>query len=282
MAKSKTKKRKRNRKGRFGNCAICNRPRRLTQNHVPPKGSYNTGPVVIHSIAGNEDGSREKGRLSQNGLWFESICDQCNGDRLGRNYDIALNEFSNNAKRYTRSVLSLPGVGRISCRPQRVARAVIGHILSTVPSHEVGRAVEEYPLGNAMREYFLNPGSALPNLLNVHVWSFPYPKIAILRAFSTIGGPTGGVAGSILKFFPLAFWVTHGKPPPYPFVTNLLPDRELGMTTESEILVHFGDAPHEGFPEAPLDDDVHAASMFASSHSLYAVPRKKKGNLIAR
>ncbi len=273
MAKKPTKRRERRRPGRFGHCAICDQRRRLTEDHVPPRSCFNTGPVTIRSVVDELSNDSIRPRFSQRGLTFESICDECNEHRLGREYDPALRDFTYAARPYAKSVLTLPRMAILPCVPQRVARAVIGHLLAAVPDAQIGRPVLASPAYDAMREYFLNPGLALPNRLAIGCWPFPTEEVVVVRGLILGGGTMHLAMGSILKFYPLAFWVFYGELAGHPSIVNLLPTRTFSMDHESLIALDFGARPHPRFPEGPGD---HGSPMFSGERALIARPRGAK------
>ncbi|UKP01513.1 hypothetical protein [Nostoc sp. UHCC 0870] len=63
-----------------GKCNICGKDGKLTDDHVPPKGSLNPSKVKIMTLVGSIDKLHEKSidskitRTSQNGLKFLSLC----------------------------------------------------------------------------------------------------------------------------------------------------------------------------------------------------------------
>ncbi|MDX2273503.1 MAG: hypothetical protein NW237_16335 [Cyanobacteriota bacterium] len=63
-----------------------------------------------------------------------------------------------------------------------------------------------------MRHAFLNPGTPWPPELRVYCWPYSSAEFTIVRGFGiarVLGATHGPIVGDVLKFFPLAFWVTQ-------------------------------------------------------------------------
>ena len=76
-----------------GRCNICGEEKKLTSDHVPPKGVNRFTRMELHSVSGALnalEGKKKKFRQFQNGVKFRSLCRDCNGGLLGKKYDPAL------------------------------------------------------------------------------------------------------------------------------------------------------------------------------------------------
>ena len=111
----------------IGHCNICDSYEKLTEDHVPPKGSTRITQVKMLSLSKALDvGAEEaKGRYSQNGVKFKSLCGTCNNKYLGLKYDPSLNYLSNEIIKYIESNLALPRILHIKVKPNLIARAVL-------------------------------------------------------------------------------------------------------------------------------------------------------------
>lgn len=221
-------------------------------------------------------GDTEAGRLVQGGVTFESVCTECNENRLGRQYDPELKRLckaldkAHSAARDLR--LSLPNPIRLSCKSQRVARAVVGHLLSAIRDEEVGAVPTDSPSRNAMRAYFLDPSMPLPRSLRIYCWRYRGSDIVIVRGLAKIhrGDP---YLGSILKFPHIGFWVLFQPPDGLQFPAHhLLQDRALGLDAEELVPFDLVNVIHERMPEAPTDQ-LGGVSMFSGAVGLVASPR---------
>jgi len=224
-----------------GFCSICRNYGELTCDHVPPKGCYRPGRVEVKSLLERMCLQPTRSRLSQSGVHFRTICGVCNNDRLGRRYDPALMRVSAEVGRIVRSThalgLVLPDPLTIVAKPQEIARAVIGHLLASVPAEFAGEPPAVAPMQDAMRQYFLDPNRPMPNELEVFYWAFPSSKVVILRSVVLAdvrdSSSRSLLAFDLLKFFPLGFMVTWQRPATVNIgLPLLLPARDLLSTAE--------------------------------------------------
>src|SRR5271167_2395441 len=71
-----------------GYCWLCNRFGKLSKEHIPPESAFNDCPLLLMKV---DERSSQKGVLewapdrSQRGLYFRSLCAQCN-NKYGRVY----------------------------------------------------------------------------------------------------------------------------------------------------------------------------------------------------
>ncbi len=111
---------------------------------------------------------------------------------------------------------------------------------------------------SAMRSYFLNPPSPPPADLRVYVWPCAGRKQVILRNFgvTAIVKPLyeSPLVGDLLKFFPLAFFVTTDPARPPGFRLGSL---ALENTNDpSELQIPLSGAPYSDWPERPRDNEA--------------------------
>lgn len=208
-----------------GLCNICEVLGPLTLDHIPPRGSVDVGRVKIRTLTQTLEPLPSLHRHAQNGVQFRSLCSQCNNGRLGARFDPALNRFSRKVAQIlrVRQRLTLPRYVDVECRPQRLARAVIGHLLAAEIRPNMHDRPRSAPMLDAMRSYFLDEQVDMPGCLRLYFWPYAARRQAILRA---VGVLSAGeiVIGDFLKYFPCAFWLTHEAPP---VVTRALVEREV-------------------------------------------------------
>lgn len=191
---------------RKGLCNICGIYGKLTEDHIPPKGTIHVSAVELREIVERLRPSDAKLRapISQNGVKYRTLCAQCNNLLLGHRYDSALIAFSNEVGNYLTSNIVLPDVTKLSVQPQKVMRSVIGHL----SAQGVGR----FGKGKYTHEimgYLIDSDSLLPESLRVYCWVYPHKTQVLIRAAALRNLKTHqGVAFWLLKFFPLAFFVT--------------------------------------------------------------------------
>src|SRR4029453_11843006 len=124
-----------------GICNICGSHGRLTEDHTPPKGCIRVAPVGIQHIADRLGAPRSDviGRFSQNGVKYRTLCRRCNNTLLGTQYDPALIEFVKTVGSYIRTSVRLPQRISVKTRPQKIVRALPGHIAAQgVDRHDIG------------------------------------------------------------------------------------------------------------------------------------------------
>lgn len=241
---------------RQGVCNICGQHGDLTEDHTPPKGCIKVSQVELHHIIkrlAEEESHNHKGRISQNGVKFRTLCKRCNNTLLGTDYDPSLISFVNHAGAFLRSGLQLPSETTIKGHPQKIVRAVLGHLSA--------QGVDRYlkgPETEALRDYMFDTNLPLPEGISVHYWPYPYRPQVIIRdaAFSYL--PSQQVCAIwLLKFFPIAFLVTWRKPSDLKFhVANFDPWRSSPFNYEAELPLVLRPIIHEYWPEAPTDHSI--------------------------
>lgn len=138
---------------KIGICNICGDQGPLTEDHTPPKGSARITQVEMHHIAALlcADKQRSRGRVSQNGVKFRTLCGRCNNSLLGTNYDPAFNDFSQRVSSYLKTALALPTIMHVRAKPHKIARSLIGHLCALgVDRYQKGPKTED------LREYLLD------------------------------------------------------------------------------------------------------------------------------
>jgi len=235
-----------------GHCGICGEIGQLHRDHVPPKGSASLSRVEIRSLADHMGASVARPRFSDTGVRFKTLCSLCNSTRLGTWYDPELKRISAGVTRWlsASALISLPESLVVSVRAQRVARAVIGHLLAAVPPDQAGKPHTDAPMQRALREYFLNPCAALPDRVSIYYWTYPSRRVVIALAIAKVSlRPVPMILGDILKFFPLGYWVVwQGPPARGGAMSPLLPNRAEPIDSEVDLPIRFPGAATPGLP----------------------------------
>lgn len=264
-----------------GYCHICGNFSKLTRDHVPPKGCIKIGEVELRSLLGHYSETQAKPSFSQSGLNFRTICAKCNNDDLGIDYDPNLIEMANHIGRYLKAEkninLSIPRQTNIKIKPQRVARAVVGHLLAFANPKRLHKPPASTPYHDTLREYFLNPHLQLPENIDIYFWVYPAHLHVLIDCHSVmVNFFKHLVMGSLLKFFPIAFWVVIDKPQEVSFnIPKLIENKKLSLDDETSISVNFKDIPRIQWPETP---DKDGAIMSADGNSILAKKRKRNKN----
>jgi len=240
---------------KVGRCNICGDHGDLTEDHVPPKGSVTITSVEMHHIlnALHIKKPQIKGKISQNGIKFRTLCNRCNNQLLGSIYDKEFNAFSGNIGKILKSPLLLPRRMPITVKPQKLMRAVIGHTLAF--------GIQRYAMGpceEACAEYFLDASKALPPQVNIYYWVYPYTRQVLIRdAVLSDIRIHGQVLFKLLKTYPVSYMLTYEQPYGYDFpLESLGKYRELDADAEAEIIIDLRAVPPMNWPEAPTSSSM--------------------------
>jgi hypothetical protein len=262
----------------MGACNVCRTHGPLTFDHVPPKGSVSVTSVEIESFGQwirslsnvrttkpSSAASRGlKKSFSQNGMKFRSLCATCNNSRLGARYDVELNRVSQTvgglAKAHFTLGLQLPMTLQVPVRTHSLMRAVVGHLLSAAPAPDSPlyktdnfmKSVAEW--NDSLREYFLDEELPLPPNVKVYYWPYPGTEQSVITGLITgqTGSNSGVVMGSLLKFFPVSYFVTFDA---YGDIALPVPevhgDGCVDLDCQINLRIDFRNTPAATWPEAP-------------------------------
>lgn len=217
-----------------------------------------------------------KPTVMQSGIKFRSICAECNNSLLGSGYDPHLNALSQEAANLLRAskYLSLPGKHLVKARPQRIARAVVGHLLAAEIRDDMTDLPIRAPFQDALRSYLLDPNAHLPASIDIRYWVYSGDAHLIIHGCG-IGSikRKGCVVCDILKYFPLAFLVVF-DPPEHTAMKahSLVRDRGQNLDEEAELVLQLAPRPRTGWPEQPDDDEY---VLFNDSAAYIAHVRRK-------
>lgn len=202
--------------GPEGFCNICLGRGPLTEDHVPPRGSCRPRRIDLQNLSSTleVDPRFRAKRHMQDGVKFQTLCEICNTSRLGSNSDPELNRVSRSVAQYLRPLLdrrlTLPVRHVIEARTNRVARAVLGHLLAA-DVRDCSEEPRDAPMLRVMREFVVDENAAIPESLAIYYWLFPAQFQVILRGIG-IGFPGGTVVADFLKYYPIAFMVAFEAP----------------------------------------------------------------------
>jgi hypothetical protein len=261
-----------------GYCVICGSHGKLTRDHVPPEGCNNKADVVLRTfLPSHEKNSKNSKATSQGGTNFKTLCENCNSSPLGDKYDPELinlsNEITNTALAVNNKQIMLPSDRLIFTRPQKLARAVIGHILAADAVDETKAGLTSFDFRAALRHYFLNENAPLPQEVDIFFWIYPSRRQVIIKDahIAYIGSfDNEPLCCHILKFLPLGFWVLWEKPDTFQItLPNLVPDKSMGIGDIYQTKVDFRNIPRLDFPEMPIDNQI----TLLSSTSIVGNPK---------
>lgn len=254
-----------------GPCNICLKTTSLSWDHVPPKGGIDISPIeqetILYRLTSTE--SERRVAVSQNGNKYRTLCESCNNELLGANYDTILNDFAIGVGRFLNTTLDLPPIVHIETKPQKLIRAVLGHLLAAKVE------LDDVILDKKMREIVLDENMPIPEDIRVFYWIYPYKDIVVIRDIvlqdlcRTAKGP---IFVNLLKYFPIAYLVSDSEL--YEEIDELTAYRDLGPDETAEIPIRLDEIKHPDWPEAGNEFTLIAGGRSFVS-SIHARPRRR-------
>jgi hypothetical protein len=151
--------------------------------------------------------------------------------------------------------------------PQRVARSVVGHLLASAKVEQDKTGSSAPPMHRAMRDYFMNPDHALPISISIYVWPYFATRQVIIPVFAKGRlGVKRSIFGSLLKFYPLAFWLVYDpdRTPDLP-LAQLVPRHSTVLNEVRDLVLPLQHIPPVGWPETPGRSDIIILTTAGSS-----------------
>ena len=251
-------------------CNLCREEKALSWDHVPPKGGIELGPVEMETVFEVLAGDREKPRLreSQNGVKYRTLCKECN-EYLGVEYDPVMNDFAISVGRYLNSGLALPETVNHPVKPQRLMKALLGHLVAAKVE------IENTLFDRSARDYVLDPYSHLPGDIHVFYWVYPYSSSVTIRDFGMFT-PRGTfdepAIFQTLKYFPVAYLCCDK--PEYAGLPALSWYRGTGLDDEIALPINLTRVEDPYWPETADDSDRNVFfGGQSASHAIHARPR---------
>lgn len=201
-----------------GRCVICGSAGKLTEDHVPPRSV--SPPTALELRRLGSTVSEKRGDSNSRGGFqaatFPSLCSCCNSERLGQLYDPVLAQFASDIRKWvsaaTRLKLWIGKAITIETKPRLLARAVVGHLLAAEERRDRWAIPLEGPSVKALRNFFLDVDAPWPPGLHLYAWLYPGFAQVIVKGFCIRGiippYRYEPIVGDVLKFFPVAFWLT--------------------------------------------------------------------------
>jgi hypothetical protein len=253
-----------------GKCNICKREGPLTWDHVPPKGSIEPSAVemqtMLQALSGNSD--LPKYKISQNGVKFRTICENCN-NLLGGRYDPVLNAFANDVGQFLRSKLALPSVVKIPTKLQLCTRAILGHLLAAKIELDASLFDEQ------VRGFLFDDSAPQPKEIHVFYWIYPYKHQVVVRDIgmpAKRGNFSDFAVFQILKYFPIAYLITDVSD--YEGLPAFTKYRSTAITETVEVNIYLDKLNPVEWPEAPDRGNIVLMGQ-SGVDSLYSRPRTK-------
>lgn len=172
-------------------------------------GGIDPDPVEMETVFRIMAGDRKKPKLreSQNGVKDRTICSECNS-LSGREYDPTISDFATSVDRYLKSGIALPEVLSHKVMPQRLMKALPGHIVATKVE------IEDTAFDWAARAYVPEPKMPIQEDIHIFYWVYLYATSVAIRDFSMFvprGTFNEPAIFQLLKYYPVAY-LCRNKP----------------------------------------------------------------------
>lgn len=244
----------------------------LSEDHVPPHAVQKIMDVSIdpNSIMGSD----EKGTFSQEGIKFKTICTPCN-NTLGHQYDNKLAHFIRRVEAaYEAEVFAPHQEGRVvqvDADVDAVIRSLCGHLVAAKIQ------LDEVTMDEAIRKFVFDRSLGIPESINIYYWLYPHYEVRIKRDFGILSPRDGHQSniGSILKFYPLAFFFTDSSRfMGFPNLRSYL----TADGTPGKVPIHFREIEHKAWPEGGRKEGLAEAILDgrAGSEAIIGNYRPKK------
>lgn len=251
-------------------CNLCRKVTDLSWDHIPPKGGIELSTVKMETVFSLMTGNREKPKIreNQNGMKYRTICSECNA-YLGAEFDPTLNDFALSVGRYLESSLEFPEIVNHSVKPQRLMKAILGHLVAAKVD------IENTLFDQQARDYALNLEAPLPDDIHIFYWVYPHDCSITIRDFGMFT-PRGTFQEpaifQTIKYFPIAYLCCNK--PEYAGLNCLSWYRETGLDDEIEIPINLKRVEHPFWPEAPSNEDNNIFfGGKSASNAVHATPK---------
>lgn len=265
-----------------GECNICGSNERLTIDHTPPKGYARAVPVRITHVVDQVSAERAKRdqhpMKSNDGVKYRTLCARCNNELLGGIYDPGLIELGSKLDALLTTGLYLPSTSILRIQPQKIMKAVLGHVCAQgIGRYQKGATTEP------IRDYLIDQNATAPGLFRLHYWVYPYKSRILVR--DAVLGTIGVVPRQLsmiwlLKCYPMAFAITWDLD--FKFLDrtprNFDSFERLGIEDYADIPVDLRGAPHELWPEAV--QDPYPYMLLLGKEAIAAMPSPARGTVL--
>ena len=249
-------------------CNLCWQTKKMSWDHVPPKGGVEFSKVEMQSVLNkmSPDHPPTQPKESQDGLKYRTICRECNS-MMGRLFDPVINEFAIGVGRLLKSSLTLPPVVQYRTKPANLIRGILGHIVAAKV------AQDNFLLDERVRDFLFDPAKPVHEKIHIYYWVYPYSDTLVMRDFMRgSSNPAFHPAFcNLIKYFPIAYLITDHSD--YEGLSSLTAYRHLRIDEEAEISIKLTNIKQAHWPEHPQDDTMFILAGKATSDSIRAVRR---------
>lgn len=254
-----------------GRCNICGEYGKLTEDHTPPKGCFNPGAFEVQRLNDALNNQHKVRKVRANtGLRFRSLCAKCNNEKLGGIYDPALIAFTNQLSSMVRFRETLPPTLAVQAEPQKIMRAVYGHIAAAaVDAYGTHKDHEHF------RDWFLNGRGLAPAGAHFHYWLYPFKPQVIVRGFAftpAIGGNALFV-GWLMKFYPVAFLIVMSRQDARLRLPDLRDHEGLPLDAKVDLAIDLRSTIPPNWPEL---DPGENGLVFSGDHALRSTEARRR------
>jgi len=251
-------------------CNICRQETELSVDHVPPQACPPAKSRVTSKLLYQMIGDTSfRPRQDQNGVTFKTICSDCN-NLLGSRYDWALGDLARRIEGFVESNLNLPDSFEVECLPNAVMRSILGHLLAAKTE------TDEVVIDELIRPSIIDQSIPIHDDIHILYWVYPYEETVILRDFcmpAVRGRFQDFGFFNLIKFYPLAFLVTH-QLASYEGLLSLHQFNQLLPSEKRNIQINLRSTKQSRFPEECSDDNFLAFGRTARD-SVHSVPKSK-------
>lgn len=256
----------------YGDCRICLKYSKLTDDHVPPQGGTEIEAVEIQNALDFLTGRHDKPNyfISQNGVKFKTLCERCNNYELGKKFDPVLNKFAIDVGKFLNSKLYLPDKVEIETKPNSLIRAVLGHLLAAKTE------LDKSDFDSAVRGFIFNENKPMPDNINIFYWVYPFRITVICRDFAMpVKRGRFDKLGyfNLIKYFPIGYLISDRND--YEGLDSLNQFRRSKPSEVASIPVQLNFRKPWTWPEAPEPDNFMILGK-GYQDTVYAKRKTKK------
>ena len=252
-------------------CNICKQVRKLTWDHVPPRGVSLPGDVYAGTFFDKLPNTNDYGKKYQSGIKYRTICEHCNNVVLGEK-DKWLKEFETAVgETIIQMRAHMPVILEIDVPINKICKSICGHLLAAKDS------IDECIVDAKMREYVLSDAKSTEDCgIKIFFWLYLYNTICVMRDVVPHGINNNEMPSGMISFFssyPFSFIVglddlcVPGLSDLGKYTTKNLDDI-VRVSIESESVYYPGTNVFRHFMwPCNIGDDVHDASMVLGSET---------------
>jgi hypothetical protein len=250
-----------------GFCRICGKYNKLTEDHIPPEKCFNQTTIFVN---------KPYDVKIDRGLRIRSICEDCNSNLLGGNYDNELKQFVKEIDKYYKlryrdTVVFKKAIIKIN--KLKVMRSILGHVLSCYGSQdelssEIELSVDCY--SNRMRRFVIGDNNNFCNEIKFVFWLHPYRTIRVVPnvVLTELYNSETSLGGSLFSFYPIGIFIINKTN------FNLLNKFKLNVMNidgNDEQEVDINSVQDENFPFSLLKKNNGVGFLFNSKGIVHGV-----------